>query len=276
METDRFEELLEAYQSGEVSATSQADLERLLRADPALRCRFIERCLLEVQLRKVCTSLLPQSAPAAPPRRRWFRVGVGVAAAALLLVAWAWLWSSGFRPNLLPGAEVVAGQVRIDGGPVTRVPAGVTFEIVGDAPAILRLPDGSRAELDPASYAKIPRRNGDTRQTVALTRGGGTFQVAHGGGQFLVETPVGTVLALGTEFSVKLQPRAKGKAGSRSGLRLTVIVVAGTVQVDAGGKSYRLSKGKRGDFDDGDQNNQDDGEQNNRNDGERNNRNNDR
>jgi ferric-dicitrate binding protein FerR (iron transport regulator) len=89
--------------------------------------------------------------------------------------------------------------------------------------------------------------------------------VTHGLGQFRVETPVGAVTALGTEFSVRLRPAGRDKGN----LWMAVNVTDGSVQVDAGNKSFKLSVGDRRVFgDDGEQNNVDDGDQNNQNDGD--------
>jgi ferric-dicitrate binding protein FerR (iron transport regulator) len=104
---------------------------------------------------------------------------------------------------------------------------------------------------------------GDVREVVELTQGRGTFHVAHGAGQFRVETSLGTVTALGTEFTVELRS-GKGKR------TLRVAVTAGTVEVFNNGKRRVLSAGQRRAFgDDGEQNDRDDGDQNDRDDGNR-------
>src|SRR5262249_31585599 len=108
---------------------------------------------------------------------------------------------------------------------------------------------------------------GRVRQLIKLTQGGGTFQVAHGGGQFRVETPVGTVVTLGTAFSVQLRLRPQGavpRTGTQRSMLMAVSVTDGEVQVDTKNKSYKLAVGDRRIFnDDGEQNNVDDGDQNN-------------
>ncbi len=56
MDRERFEELVGAFQDGDASPGELAEMERLLRADPALRRVFVERSVMEVQLRKALTS----------------------------------------------------------------------------------------------------------------------------------------------------------------------------------------------------------------------------
>jgi ferric-dicitrate binding protein FerR (iron transport regulator) len=261
MESDGFEPLLDRYQGGESSPEEVAALVRMLRQDPDRRRRFVERWLLEVQLRKVFSGLVPVRPAAKRPARRFSWVGVG-AAAAVLLALGAFLLGR-FGGKQAPAAEVASGQVRIDGAEVERIPAGVWFDIVGGSSAVLRLPDGSRAELEPTSRASLQERPAEGRSAVALAEGGGVFQVAHGGGRFRVETDAGTVTALGTEFAVRLRRRGADRAGGKGRLTLSVTVREGSVEVDAGGKSRVLSAGKSRVFgDDGDQNDHDDGEQN--------------
>lgn len=264
MNAGRFDELLDRYQLGDAAPGEIEELERSLRAEAPLRQLFVERCLLDVQLRKVCTA-----APAlatAPPLRPFRRVAVWLAAASVLLaVGIGFALFGGFGRSVAPAAEVTAGQVSIGGVAATRIPEGVPFEVTGKKSAVIRLSDGSLAEVAPSSKAEIIGRRGQVRQVLALTQGSGKFQVTHGGGQFRVETPVGAVVALGTAFSVKLRPPAK-TGGPQTGAKTTmaVTVTEGTVQVDTKDKSYKLAKGDRRLFgDDGEQNNVDDGEQNN-------------
>jgi ferric-dicitrate binding protein FerR (iron transport regulator) len=267
VDADPFESLLERYQSGEATPDDLAALEKLLRGDPEKRRRFVDRTFLEVQLHTVCAGILPMKSVAAPPaaRSRRFRLGVLAAAAVLLLATAAFLLFSPGRKQG-PSSEVVTGRVRVDGVAVERIPEGARFEVASDTAVVVRLPDGSRAELDASSQGTIR-----AARVIELANGGGIFQVAHGEGQFRVETPVGTVTALGTEFSVKLRPQ-KTTAGARNRPILAVKVTAGTVEVVVAGNRHLLSAGTSGDFDEGEQNNENDGQHNNRNDGKQNNR----
>ena len=264
MTDDPFDTLLERYQSGTATPAEIADLEKILRTDPAKRRRFVESFLLEVQLHKVCSGILPLPQHAIRPMRNWRRVGIWVAAAAgILLAVGTYLF---FKPGQKPlvGPEVVSGQLQRDGVALERITDGERFQVVGDKVAVIRLADGSRAEFEPASEGTIHGGAGQERQVVELAQGGGNFQVVHGGGRFCVETPIGTVTALGTKFSVRIETRGKNKPGAKGKRSLAVAVTEGSVQVDAGGKSYRLSPGKTRLFgDDGEQNNRDDGDQNN-------------
>jgi ferric-dicitrate binding protein FerR (iron transport regulator) len=167
---------------------------------------------------------------------------------------------------------VVAGQIQIDGMPANRIQGGSQFEVVGDAPATIRLTDGSRAEFNPRSKAALRDKDGDNRQVIELTQGGGRFAVARGNGKFRVETHVGTVTALGTEFTVNLQPWPKPKQAMPEGLRLAVSVTSGTVQVEVAGRKDVLHAGSSRIFgDDGQQNQNNDGQQNQKDNGQKNN-----
>jgi ferric-dicitrate binding protein FerR (iron transport regulator) len=271
MDPGRFEPLLERYQSGDATPDEVTELEGFLRADPDKRRRLVECFLLEVQLRKVGSSILPVTEKPQTPRGRFRRVVVWVTAtaAAVALTVGAVLWFASGRKQL-PASEVLAGRVSVGGGTVERVPAGAWFEVAGDTAAVIRLADGSRAELEPASEAALHGRVGEVREVVELSRGGGAFQVAHGGGLFRVETPAGTVTALGTAFSVRLQPRRELKTGTKRKPALAVAVTEGSVRVDADGQSVVIAAGQGRVFgDDGDQNNRNDGDRNNKNDGDR-------
>ena len=79
----RFDELLDRYVDDELGGEDRAELEGLLRANPALRKRLVERMLLETQLRR---SGEGTQRSLAPVHRAW-RIGPGLAAAALLFVS---------------------------------------------------------------------------------------------------------------------------------------------------------------------------------------------
>lgn len=259
MSQSRFETLLDRYQNGDVGPADMAELEQLLRSDPALRTLFVEQVLLQAHLHKACLATSPAVAGSSWRRRLGYAAGWAAAAVLVLalgmgLVSWVGRSAS--------ASEVAFGQVLIDGVAVTRIPDGARFEIGGDKPAVVRLTDGSQAEFQPASQGAIRARTDEARLAVELMQGGGKFQVTHGGGQFRVNTPVGSVTALGTEFTVKLQPKKK-KDGSKVPLLLAVRVSDGSVQIEAGGKTHVLAVGDNRAFsDDGQQNNIDDGDQN--------------
>src|SRR5262249_49765126 len=139
--------------------------------------------------------------------------------------------------------RVVAGEIRIDGKGVSELPEEKLFEVGGEAPAIVQLDDGSQAELSPPRRASLHGRRGDARQVMELQGGTGKFQVTAGGGQFRIETSAGNVTVLGTEFTVKLQPRSRGegrRTRNRGRLVLSVSVAQGSVKVEANGTSQVL------------------------------------
>lgn len=238
----RFEVLLDRFQGGEATPEELAELEALLRAHPEKRRILVERLLLEVQLYKAFNGIAPvQPAPATPVRLGWF-VPIGSAAAVLLLALSAWLI---FYPYLGtragPASVIESGQVRAGNATVSRIASDVPFFVEGTDVAVVRLSDGSRAELDPATEAVVHTRAGAARPIVKLVQGGGKFTVPSGQGQFRVETPLGTVAVLGTEFKVKIGTR-KDATGKETP-SLAVAVLSGKVEVQSGGKAHVLAAG---------------------------------
>jgi ferric-dicitrate binding protein FerR (iron transport regulator) len=275
VDANRFDSLLEAYQSGAATAADVADLEKLLRGNASLRLIFVEHSLLEAQLRKVFSheGFASNGTPApAPPSlsRRAPRIGRWLAIAATVVAVLGiglWLLVGGRATS---GNEVLSGQIALRGAAVTRIPDGVPFDVIGSQSAVIRLADGSRVEMAATSKGTIQGQSSAARQVVELRQGRGKFQVAKGAGKFRVETPVGAVIALGTEFSVRLRPPPKPAARPQKAVWLDVAVISGNVQVDTKKKSYQLSGGQHRLYDDdGDQNNVDDGDQNNHDDGDR-------
>jgi hypothetical protein len=119
------------------------------------------------------------------------------------------------------------------------------FPVASDAPAAIRLVDGSAVELAPATKARLLGKHDGVRQAVELGRGAGKFKVVAGGGTFRVETAMGNVSVLGTEFSVKLEPRSRREGRKRGGrLLLSVSVTEGSVSVRAEGKNTVLRAGE--------------------------------
>jgi ferric-dicitrate binding protein FerR (iron transport regulator) len=150
---------------------------------------------------------------------------------------------------------VVAGDVRVDGVSLKQVPEEKWFDVASEGPAVLRLADGSQAEIAAGSKAIIHAPDDGVRQAVGLDRGGGNFKVLPGPRQFRVETALGSVTVLGTEFSVKLDTKAKldrkrsgnekpsrgSEKPGRGRATLTVAVVEGSVKVECQGKSHVLT-----------------------------------
>jgi hypothetical protein len=123
---------------------------------------------------------------------------------------------------------------------------GERIQTALDSRAVLKLSDGSEMELAPGSIAQIRGRVGSVRQVVELVHGKATFRVREAPRQFRVETEVGSVTVLGTEFSVELRPQQRrgGEEMNRGMvLAMAVAVTMGSVDVEVGGKHYTLSAG---------------------------------
>jgi len=262
-----FESRLEGYLDGDLNEAGIAALLHEVQEDPEAASRLESSVRLQMllaaahgdagvetrMLRRVASRL--QQPKAAPPFAwRWW----AAAAAAVILVC-AVLWPIFLKPKppSLAIHVVESGQVTAE----TRVTAdklldGESFRIGGTTPAIIRLHDGSRVKLDPGSEGVFRGPIQATRQTFSLKQGKALFQVSRGNGQFRVETTLGRVVVLGTEFSVALGPVDQAQAMSNLGvsdmttrtkavMALTVAVIAGHVQVDIGDRGYNLFAGQR-------------------------------
>jgi hypothetical protein len=249
--------LIQKYLDGIASAPEAVELDRALAADPDAADAFARATRLDAALGEcfadrrharraeaVVAAVMPEPAGHAAPASvrlpvRW------LAAAVLLLAAGAgWLLLSGIGGEA--PAAVVAGRVLVDGVEGRPIRDGASVEVLGDEAAVLRLSDGSLAELAPASRAIIHGRTQRGRPGVELTQGSGEFQVQEGARHFRVDTPVGKVSASGTEFAVALRP---AEADVESAVRrnvaaaLIVAVMAGSVQVRYRNADYALGIG---------------------------------
>lgn len=170
------------------------------------------------------------------------------AAAALLLMSGAaiyWKWNP-IRQSGPPAHELIAGAIAVNGVQTAHIPQGVGVEVTSSTHAIIRLVDGSLAELAPASRAVFQGPVGSFRQVIALDKGTGRFQVEKGGREFRVETPVGSITALGTEFTVEVrQPEQADVPDTDAAMNrgLVVAVLAGQVEVSYGDQTYPLALG---------------------------------
>jgi ferric-dicitrate binding protein FerR (iron transport regulator) len=260
MNASRLDDLLDRYLLRHLDQAEQAELEEVLRNDASARRQFVERVLLEAHLYRACsdagkaaeaaearqvrTEQPPATGAGVPVRRAgWWR-WAAVAAAALLAVGAGLLlvlWPTS------PQAEVLSGSVLVNEVRGTRIPPGATIKVVGESPAVVRLTDGSRAELEPSTEV-VFRKSDEARQVLGLVAGGGKFNVTRGGGQFRIETDIGAVTVVGTEFSVKLlaasgrdSEAARVTAGK---MALSVSVASGVVQVEFAGQTYTLREGQ--------------------------------
>ncbi|MHC4914356.1 MAG: FecR domain-containing protein [Planctomycetota bacterium] len=144
---------------------------------------------------------------------------------------------------------MLAGSVRLAGNPlpVEEIPNGSEVEVDPGGPAVVRLADGSRAELAAAARAVLHGPVGDVRQVLRLEEGKGTFTAERAARQFRVETPVGRVTVTGTKFSVELRElRAKGdrEMKGKLALAMAVTVMAGSVSVEYDGRTKTLTAGE--------------------------------
>lgn len=157
------------------------------------------------------------------------------------------------QPDAVAGrpSEVVSGSVLVAGVPSAAIPLGAAISVAGEKPAVIRLGDGSQAELEPGASAVLQGRTSGMRQLIELAKGSGTFRVEHAHGDFRVATALGSVTAVGTEFSVRIVPPQRSgetvseKAATQSrGATMAVAVLEGTVQVESGGRTVLVHHGE--------------------------------
>jgi ferric-dicitrate binding protein FerR (iron transport regulator) len=245
MNLDQLDELLDAYLLGDLSPEQAVQLQKALKTDSTARSRFVRTIFIETGLHHLARSepalLSPrqQRTPGAGARGQWPLGGFPrlrhLALAAVVLVAisaLAVLYLA--RQDSGAFARVASGNVLVDGQSRDRIPEGSTLSVTGPGPAVVHLPDGSLATLDPGTRLTLRGRVDSFRQVLDLTAGGGQFQVPYGGGQFRIDTPVGSVTVLGTQFVAVL----------RSPLSLFLSVVAGTVRFDRDGSAFILNSGQ--------------------------------
>jgi ferric-dicitrate binding protein FerR (iron transport regulator) len=245
MNLEQLDELLDAYLLGDLSQEQMAQLQEVLRTDPAARSHFVRSIFVETGLHHLARSETASPSPRQqrPPEagaRRHMSPG-GIARLRRLALAAAVLIAIGAiavyhltRQATRTFARVASGNVLVDGQPGDRLADGCTLSVTGPAPAVIHLADGSRTTLDPGTQLTLRGRVDSARQVLQLTAGGGQFQVPYGGGLFRIDTPVGSVTVLGTEFTAVL----------RSPRTLFLSVVTGTVRFDCEGSVFTLSSGQ--------------------------------
>ncbi len=258
-------ELIDKYLDGHASSEELAELDRRLKDEPRLAdilaavgrmdAWLAEHFRVEKGVRDVAAVFqeIETGRPAAGrpqnavthwrPRRQWFAAAAAIIAVCAGLGLWLYLGGASEMFN-----EVLDGRVLADGTEATRIPDGATISVVGPAAAAIRLTDGSRATFEPSSEAVLHGRAGGRQQLVELVAGGGAFQVARNVGGFEVKTALGSVTALGTEFSVRLLPSGgRERNADPAGPDQTVLAVAvqsGSVQVEFAGQTYVLREGQ--------------------------------
>ncbi len=242
------------YLDGLASAAELAELEQLLQGDPVAADAFARLSRLEADLSAQFSEEPPRLRESAVleaierhHRRRfwWWRgLRLAVAAGLLLLLSGSLLWWFGqpvaVEPELA-GNVVLEGEVLVDGQAVEHLDDGAPLLVAGPTPALLRLSDGSRAQLEPASEAVVHGRSRGVAQRFELIAGEGRFTVWKAREPFLVDTPAGSVRTEESVFSVRLTKTELGdpEMQTKNGL-LAVIVSAGLVQVQTD-KTYQMS-----------------------------------
>lgn len=166
-----------------------------------------------------------------------------VAAVVLLVAVGAATWFAADRgASDLP--RVVAGRVVVAGRDVATIPAAALFDVMGSEQATIELPGGTRIELAAATQAKI--RSEPQQTVVQLVTGGGQFHVPPDRARVRIETPLGTVTATGSQFSVNLMTASAVQFSVTEPIKLphlTVVVASGAITIERGGLKTTLTAG---------------------------------
>lgn len=255
--------LVEKYLDGRITAEQLADLDRLLQVDPQAAELFARLTRFEGLLQSSFqreadiqeTSDRLRRAIASGRRKPVRRAARWLAGAAALVAALGVLWLA-LRPagdpvakdgaDHRPLTKITGGDIKVNGQLASSAGVGDRLQIVSESPATLSLPGGSEAAFESASELVLHGEVGDMRQVVELVEGTGVFKVEAADCPFQVETPVGRITALGTEFRVMLRRQADPKERVFRGTTITslaVMVVSGVVEVEVGGKTVTLHAG---------------------------------
>ncbi len=171
---------------------------------------------------------------AARRARRWLWGALSVAAASALLLGWR-LWPPAYPPAQLDGDVTVerAGQ-RMPG---RTTPAAGDRIVVGPGGARLRLGGYCRLALHPRVALVLTGEPG--REAVRLAAGRLDALVERGHGEFRVETAIGEIEVIGTEFSTMVDRAPRAGHGSV----VTVAVRSGRVRCRLAGDDRTLDRG---------------------------------
>lgn len=277
---DRSRTLIAKYLEGILASDELAELERMLREDRTVADLFASLTRLESELHacfqqeaniQETMSGLQKAIDTVSLGKKgvWNRPAVWWSAAVVVFVAAGGiLFSLGkvdpnppadnrngivkMQPKDNPpqvdpkSAKVIAGDVRVNGQLAKTASTGDRLHVVSQQSAVLSLPDGSKAEFETASEFVLRGEMAGMSQVVEMVDGTGTFKVEPTEGGFQVETPVGRVTALGTEFRVKLRTQVDTKERVFPGTNiaaLAVLVISGVVEVEVAGKTYTLYAG---------------------------------
>jgi hypothetical protein len=259
---DRYLDLVEQHFDSRLAAEESRELGRLLAANADCAREFARRAMFHDQIRALLrydqeawgqddptvAALSPEAiggrAGAAPSR--W--LAVAATTVAVLSMAIVGLWSVVRVPNvkqeapalaereerLLPVARLAAAfdavwsdpnvafvlrQGDMPAGMLTLVSGRVEFLFAAGATAVIEGP----ATFEPVS-----------RDTLRVAAGSVRCRCPHPGTELRVETPSGTIVDLGTEFAVTVEPD----------VRTRVAVIEGQVRVDGREASRLMSAGE--------------------------------
>ena len=256
----RVPELVQKYLEQACSEPELAELQCVLNADPAAAETFAEATRLHASLTAVfreergvretsaritaigkAHSGALAAAGSHGKSRNYWKWWIAAAALVTLSLATALAMRNRAEPRLLSGSVLVDGQA------TRRLRQGARITVAGNEPALVRLADGSQVELAKQSEATLFGSTDGYRQLVALHSGQGSFKVQKVSGEFAVNTPLGKVTVLGTEFDVELRPGPQEGEDAMNGkvmLALAVAVAVGSVRVELDGRSLVLSAGE--------------------------------
>ena len=246
------ERLLDALRVCLDLGEGEAEVEsRFAEASPSERELFFDRLLFEAilrdTLRKAPSSTVAKARPspaAAQPRRSLvltFRF-MAVAAVFMIVIGGAWFWYAKFKyaqpefSTLSRAGETVAARPLRRGEAVT----------VGGGGARLDLGGYCRLAFDPKTefFLRGERR----KEAIELVRGRAVCKVTPERGQFSVQTPLGEVRVVGTEFSTSVQ-YAEPKGTEKPPAAVTVAVMSGKVEYEFGARKGTLKAGETQRFD---------------------------
>lgn len=229
-----FDALLAALTEGTLDAAGRSRLQEILRADAGARRFYLEYCQMHALLRSAHGALQAMETPARRRLRRWIP-----AAAAVLIAAAAFAYfrtSSGLEGSVSGPAWVLRDgeQRKADGLRVgDRLVTGL------EAPAELRLADGTRLQLQAASQIQLDRV--DQRPRVLLHEGTLHGEIAKQppGRPMLFATSFAEASVLGTSFDLatdrsetRLLTRS-GRMRFRSGTRSVEVAAGELATADA-------------------------------------------
>lgn len=264
-------DLIQSYLDGTSSAEAFAELQRRVIADPVAADAFAKASRMDALLADhlvdarqtadstaIATRAVDSYAHGddyipSPPRKSNWPLGTLAVAAAILAATGVGVWFAlqHEAPKPQPMAQethqLLSGRVLVDGVEGLPINDGSRIDVL-DEPATLLLADGSRAELAPKSSAIVCGGANELRQVIALFSGGAKFQVEKGKGRFLIDTPIGPVTVLGTEFELQLQDHVwmgDDEMRMQRMMILSVVVWTGSVQVEIAGEQVTLAAGSR-------------------------------